>query len=101
MSAPSSAPPLPSVRGTWILPDDPAFPEAVFGRVFNARRPNRRPAAVMRAAVAVPIKPPRKTEPADDECGGVPPDARATGHHRFVGAGLRLGVLQLSEVLAS
>lgn len=53
MSAPSSsAPPLPSVRGTWVLPDDPAFPEAVFGRVFNARRPDRRPAAVLLAADA-------------------------------------------------
>ena len=38
-----SAPPLPAVRGTWVLPDGPAFGEAVFGRVFNARRPDRQP----------------------------------------------------------
>jgi len=50
--ASSSAPPLPAVRGTWSLPDEPAFAEAVFGRVFNQRRPDRRPAAVLFAADA-------------------------------------------------
>jgi len=45
---PTSAP-LPAVRGRWVLPEDPTFTEAVFGRVFNARRPDRQPAAVLLA----------------------------------------------------
>jgi hypothetical protein len=48
MSAPTGT--LPAVRGRWVLPGDPAFADAVFGRVFNHRRPNRRPAAVLEAA---------------------------------------------------
>lgn len=48
----SSASPLPAVRGAWVLPDNPAFGTAVFGRVFNARRPDRQPAAVLLAADA-------------------------------------------------
>ncbi|MEU7874539.1 FAD-binding protein [Dactylosporangium sp. NPDC049140] len=47
-----TASPLPEVRGTWVMPGDAAFEDAVFGRVFNARRPDRRPAAVLLAADA-------------------------------------------------
>lgn len=50
--SPSSAPSPPAVRGTWVTPDDAGFADAVFGRVFNARRPDRTPAAVLIAADA-------------------------------------------------
>jgi FAD/FMN-containing dehydrogenase len=39
-----------SFTGRLLLPGSAGFEEAVIGRVFNARRPDRRPAAVLEAA---------------------------------------------------
>lgn len=47
--APAAAAP-PAVTGRWLDPGDPGFDEAVLDRVFNHRRPDRRPVAVLVAA---------------------------------------------------
>lgn len=42
-------PSISQFEGRLVLPEDPDFEEAVFGRVFNGRRPDRRPEAVLLA----------------------------------------------------
>ena len=39
-----------SFTGSLHLPGEPGFEQAAVGRVFNGRRPERRPAAVLEAA---------------------------------------------------
>lgn len=47
MSSPTTPLAPHPLRGTLILRDDPGFEEAAVGRIFNTRRPERRPAAVL------------------------------------------------------
>ncbi len=44
-----------SFTGTLHLPGEPGFEPAAVGRVFNARRPERRPAAVLEAATEADV----------------------------------------------
>ena len=44
-----------SFTGTLHLPGEPGFEQAAVGRVFNARRPERRPAAVLEAATEADV----------------------------------------------